>query len=316
MLTTQTSLGPVRKTLSPSLLDAVGKTPLLQLTRLGATLPDEVRLLAKAEWINPGGSVKDRPAANIIRKALGDGLLGNGKTLLDSTSGNMGISYATLGAALGIQVTLAIPASASQERLKILHALGARLHLSDALEGTDGALRLAKDLREQSPEQYFFADQYNNPVNWQAHFETTGPEIWEQTSGAVTHFIAGLGTTGTMMGCGKFLREVNEEIRLFGVQPDGPFHGLEGLKHLPTSIQPGIYDSSLTDETLEISTEEAHEMTRRIASEEGLLVGVSSGAAAAAALRVASRLRSGTVVTVFPDSGHKYLSEQFWGFSR
>jgi len=316
MLTIQTTLRPVRKTLSSSLLNAVGNTPLLPLTRLGAGLPAEVQLFAKAEWFNPGGSVKDRPAANIIRRALADGKLTNGKILLDSTSGNMGISYATLGASLGMNMTLTIPASASPERLKILQALGAELHLSDALEGTDGALRLAQEILEQNPERYFFADQYNNPANWQAHYETTGPEIWEQTRGALTHFVAGLGTTGTLMGGGRYLREKKAEIKLIAVQPDSSFHGLEGLKHLPSSIQPGIYDVNLADETLEISTEAAHEMTKRIAREEGLFVGVSSGAAAVAALSVASRLHEGCVVTVFPDSGYKYLSETFWGFTK
>jgi cysteine synthase B len=316
MVTTQTKLRLNRKTLSSGLLDAVGNTPLLPLARLGAEPPAGVRLFAKAEWFNPGGSVKDRPAANIIRRALADGQLGNGKILLDSTSGNMGISYATLGASLGIRVALAIPASASPERLKILAALGAELHRSDALEGTDGALLLARRLLEQNPERYFFADQYNNPANWQAHYQSTGPEIWRQTAGAVTHFVAGLGTTGTMMGAGRYLREHNPAIQLIGVQPDGPFHGLEGLKHLRTSILPGIYDSELADEVLGISSEEAYEMTKRIAREEGLFVGVSSGAAAVAAQRVAKDLEVGTVVTVFPDTGYKYLSQTFWGFEK
>jgi len=316
MVTTQTKLRLNRKTLSSGLLDAVGNTPLLPLARLGAGPPAGVRLFAKAEWFNPGGSVKDRPAANIIRRALADGQLGNGKILLDSTSGNMGISYATLGASLGIRVALAIPASASPERLKILAALGAELHRSDALEGTDGALLLARRLLEQNPERYFFADQYNNPANWQAHYQSTGPEIWRQTAGAVTHFVAGLGTTGTMMGAGRYLREHNPAIQLIGVQPDGPFHGLEGLKHLRTSILPGIYDSELADEVLGISSEEAYEMTKRIAREEGLFVGVSSGAAAVAAQRVAKDLEVGIVVTVFPDTGYKYLSQTFWGFEK
>lgn len=316
MFTTQIDTRPIRKTASSSLLEAVGKTPLLPLPRLGAGLPSAVQLYAKAEWFNPSGSVKDRPAANIIRRALADGGLGAGKTLLDSTSGNMGISYAMLGASRGIRVTLAIPASASPERLKILQALGAELHLSDALEGTDGALRLALEMLQEDAERYFFADQYNNPANWQAHYQSTGPEIWEQTSGQVTHFVAGLGTTGTLMGTGKYLREKNPGIKLIAVQPDNSFHGLEGLKHMPTSIQPGIYDAGFPDEILEIPTEEAHEMTMRLARGEGMFVGVSSGAAAAAALRVASHLREGNVVVVFPDSGFKYLSQAFWGFAK
>jgi cysteine synthase B len=315
MLKTQTNIRPIRKTLSHGLLAAVGKTPLVPLQRIGASLPADVQLFAKAEWFNPGGSVKDRPAANIVRQAIAAGNLGGGKTLLDSTSGNMGISYATLCASLGIPVTLAIPASASVERLKILRALGAELHLSDALEGTDGALRLAQEILKQDPDRFFFADQYNNPANWQAHYQSTGPEIGEQTGGEVTHFVAGLGTTGTLMGVGRYLQEKNPEIKLIAVQPDSSFHGLEGLKHMPSSIHPGIYDTSLADEILEIPTEEAHEMTKRIARQEGLFVGVSSGAAAVAALRVAASLRVGRVVTMFPDSGYKYLSQNFWGFA-
>jgi cysteine synthase B len=316
MLNTKTDIPMTRKTISNSLLDAVGYTPLLLLNRVTAGLPKAVNVFAKAEWFNPGGSVKDRPAANIIRAFLASRELSNGKALLDSTSGNMGISYATLAASLGIQVTLAVPASASPERMAILRMLGAEVHLSDALEGSDGAILLARQMAEANPERYFYANQYNNPANWQAHYQTTGPEIWQQSNNKITHLVIGLGTTGTLMGAGRYLREQNKSIKVIGFQPDAPFHGLEGLKHLPTAIPPGIYDPQFADEILEASTEEAHAMTKRLAREEGLFVGVSSGAASVVALRVAQQLKHGTVVTVFPDAGYKYLSESFWGFAQ
>ncbi len=290
----------------------VGNTPLLSFRRITAHLPPGVRIVAKAEWYNPGGSVKDRPALNIIRQAEQRGDLRPGVTLLDSTSGNMGIAYAMLGRARGIPVKLVIPANASPERLSILRAYGVEIVLSDPTEGTDGAIRLVREIYEADPHRYFFADQYNNPDNWQAHFYTTGPEIWEQTQGRITHFVAGLGTTGTMMGVGRRLRMLNAAVRLIAVQPDGPLHGLEGLKHLPTAIVPGIYDASLPDEVVPVRTEEAYAMCRRLAREEGLLVGVSAGAAMVAALRVAETLSEGFVVTVFPDSAAKYLSAPFW----
>lgn len=286
----------------------VGNTPLLPLTRLSSN----VQVFAKAEWFNPGGSIKDRPALNIMRAALSAGHLDGGRRLLDSTSGNMGISYATLGIALGIPVTLAIPANASPERLTILKALGAELVLTDPLEGSDGAIQVARRMAAEEPERYYFADQYNNPANWQAHYLNTGPEIVEQTGGQVTHFVAGLGTSGTLMGTGRYLRQYDPGIQILAVQPDAPFHGLEGLKHMSTAIQPGIYDKSFPDQILEVSTEEAYEMTLKLAREEGLFVGVSSGAAAVAALQIASELEHGSVVTVFPDAGYKYLSENFW----
>jgi len=306
----------IKKDLSNSLLDALGNTPLLPLANIGSNLPSGVQLFAKAEWFNPGGSVKDRPAANIIREAVVTGKLAKGRVLLDSTSGNMGISYATFAASLGIPVTLAVPASASPERLAILRMLGAEVQLSDALEGSDGAILLARQLARQDPERFFYADQYNNPANWQAHHRTTGPEIWEQTEGKITHFVVGMGTTGTLMGAGRYLREQNADIKIIAFQPDAPFHGLEGLKHMPSAIKPGIYDAHFADETLEASTEAAHAMTRRLASEEGLFAGVSSGAAAEVSLRVASELKDGVVVTIFPDAGYKYLSESFWGFEK
>lgn len=289
---------------------AVGNTPLLPLRRLGAHLPPSVQVFAKAEWFNPGASIKDRPALNILRTALADGSLAPGKRLLDSTSGNMGIAYATFGAALGIPVTLVIPANASPERLTILRALGAELILTDSLEGTDGAIRTARRMAEESPRLYFYANQYDNPANWQAHFLTTGPEIIRQTGGQVTHFVAGLGTSGTLSGVSRCLRQYDPRIRVIAVQPEASFHGLEGLKHMPSSIQPAIYDPSLHDETLLVPTEEAYAMARQLARLEGLFVGISSGAAAAAAMRLAEGLEEGMVVTLFPDAGYKYLSEQ------
>jgi S-sulfo-L-cysteine synthase (O-acetyl-L-serine-dependent) len=294
---------------------AVGNTPLLPLRRL-AKLPLGVHLYAKAEWFNPGGSVKDRPALNILRRALADGLLNGDKRLLDSTSGNMGISYATFGAALGVSVTLAIPANASPERLAILRALGAELVLTDPLEASDGAIRVARRMATEQPERYYFADQYNNPSNWQAHYLSTGPEIVQQTGGSVTHFVAGLGTSGTLMGVGRYLRQYNPAIQICAAQPDAAFHGLEGLKHMPSAILPGIFDPAFADRTLEIDTEAAYAMTLRLARQEGLFVGVSSGAAAVAALQVASQLKEGVVVAIFPDAGYKYLSEKFWEGAR
>ncbi len=293
-----------------SLARHVGDTPLLPLRRVTLGLPPGVKVFAKAEWFNPGGSVKDRPALNVIQNALLDGNLGNGKRLLDSTSGNMGISYATFGAALGIPVTLAVPASASAERLAILKALGAEVILTDPLEGSDGAILKARELAAKYPDKYWYANQYDNPANWQAHYLSTGPEILAQTSGQVTHFIAGLGTSGTLMGTGRYLREQLPGVKIIAFQPDAPFHGLEGLKHMPTAIRPGIYDESLAGSPLEVNTEAAREMALRLAREEGLFVGISSGAAVVAALHVASELDEGVVVTVLPDAGYKYLSDK------
>ncbi len=288
----------------------VGNTPLLPLRRLSLGLSPRTRLFAKAEWFNPGGSVKDRPALNIIQTALANGDLGNGKRLLDSTSGNMGISYATFGAALGIPVTLAIPASASPERMAILRALGAELIMTDPLEGSDGAILKARELAAEHPDLYWYANQYNNDANWQAHYRSTGPEIVAQTNEQVTHFIAGLGTSGTLMGTGRYLKEQLPHVRVIAFQPDAPFHGLEGLKHMASAIKPGIYEESVADEQVEVKTEAAHAMVKRLAREEGLFVGISSGAAAVAALQVAEQLDEGVVVTVFPDAGYKYLSDK------
>lgn len=288
----------------------VGNTPLLPLQRLSRGLSPRVKVFAKAEWFNPGGSVKDRPALNIIQTALSNGDLGNGKRLLDSTSGNMGISYATFGAVLGIPVTLTIPSSASAERFTTLRALGAELIPTDPTEGSDGAILEARRLAEEKPDVYWYARQYDNPANWQAHYETTGPEIVTQTNGEITHFVAGLGTSGTLTGTGRFLREQLPDVNIIAFQPDAAFHGLEGLKHMPTAIRPGIYDPTFADEVLEVKTEDAHEMVRLLAREEGLFVGISSGAAAIAALRVANELEEGIVVTIFPDAGYKYLSDK------
>ncbi len=290
----------------------VGNTPLLKFRRVTAHLPTQVEVYAKAEWYNPGGSIKDRPALNIIREAERRGDLWPGVTLLDSTSGNMGIAYAMLGAARGYAVKLVIPANVTPERLAILRAYGVELVLTDPAEGTDGAIRRVQEIYQAEPERYFFANQYDNPDNWKAHYYTTGVEIWEQTRGRVTHFVAGLGTSGTMMGAGRRLKTYNPEVQLVAVQPDSAFHGLEGLKHMSTAIVPGIYDSTLPDEITSVRTEDAHAMCRRIAREEGVLLGVSAGAAMVAALRVAEGLAEGVVVTILPDGAGKYLSQPFW----
>jgi cysteine synthase B len=292
------------------LLEAVGNTPMLPLRRVTRDISPDVKVYAKAEWFNPGGSVKDRPAFNIIRSAVFEGKLLPGMRLLDSTSGNMGIAYATFGAALDIPVTLALPSNASSERMAILRALGAELVRTDAMEGSDGAIHVAREMAAERPDLYYYANQYDNPSNWQAHYQTTAPEILEQTGGGVTHFVAGLGTSGTITGVSKYLREYNSEIEIIAVQPDSPFHGLEGLKHMPTAIQPAIFDPTTLDRTLEIPTELAYEMVACLAREEGYFVGISSGAAAVAALEVASKLESGVVVTIFPDAGYKYLSDE------
>lgn len=292
-------------------LSLIGNTPLLRLAKIGSAYP-QVELLAKAEWVNPGGSVKDRAAWNIIQEAERSGALTPGKVLLDSTSGNTGIAYAMIGAARGYRVRLFIPSNVSLERKRILKAYGAEIVYTDPMEGSDGAIRRVRELAAREPEKYFYANQYNNPANWQAHYQTTAPEIFEQTEGRITHFVAGLGTTGTFIGTARRLKELKPDVRCISFQPDSPFHGLEGLKHLPTSIIPGIYDPAVADENLEVSTEDAYAMALRLAREEGLLVGISSGAAVVAALQVASQVRRGVIVTIFPDSGDKYLSERFW----
>ncbi|MBC8505824.1 MAG: cysteine synthase family protein [Anaerolineales bacterium] len=292
-----------------ALLKAVGNTPLLPLRRVTKNISPDVKVYAKAEWFNPGGSVKDRPAFNIIRSALYECRLLPGMRLLDSTSGNMGIAYATFGAALDINVTLAMPENASPERVSILRALGAEVVFTDPLEGSDGAILVARQMAKEQPDLYFYANQYDNPANWQAHYNSTGPEIVEQTQGAVTHFVAGLGTSGTLTGVSRYLREYNPEVEIVAAQPDAAFHGLEGLKHMPTAIQPAIYDPKIPDRIAEVTTEAAHEMVRKLARQEGYFVGISSGAAAVAALQLAAELESGVVVTAFPDAGYKYLSD-------
>jgi len=294
-----------------SMIDLIGGTPLVRLRTFGADLPG-IELYAKAEFQNPGGSVKDRAALSILREAKRAGRLCDGVTILDATSGNTGIAYAMISAAYGYRLKLCMPANVTQERIRTLKAYGAELVLTNPMEGTDGAIREARRLVASDPQRYFYADQYNNDANWRAHYETTGPEIIEQTEGRITHFVAGLGTSGTFMGVGRRLREFNSDIQLISVQPDSPMNGVEGLKHMETAIRPGIYDDTLADEDVRIATERAYAFTRRLASEEGMLVGVSSGAALAAALDVAERAPEGVIVVVFPDSGTRYLSERFW----
>jgi cysteine synthase B len=290
--------------------DLVGGTPLLPLTFPG--LAPTVRVLAKAEWLNPGGSVKDRAARAIVLDAERKGQL-PAKRLLDASSGNTAIAYAMLGAARRFGVTICLPANASKERKALLQAYGAEVIETDPLEGSDEAIRQARRLATEAPRRYYYADQYGNPANARAHYEGTGPEIWRDTAGEVTHLLAGLGTTGTLMGTGRYLRERDPGIELIAVEPDDGFHGIEGLKHLPTSIVPGIYDASLPDRTLRVRTEEAYDMTRQLARDFGLSVGLSSGAAAVAARRVASELAAGCLVAIFPDGADRYLSLGLWG---
>jgi len=292
-------------------LALIGHTPLLRLQRVGADFPG-VEFYAKAEWANPGGSVKDRPAMNIIREAERAGLMTKDKILIDSTSGNTGIAYAMICAARGYRLRLFVPSNVSQERRQILKAYGAEIVYTDPMEGSDGAIRKVREMASEDPALYFYANQYDNPNNWRAHYQTTAPEIFEQTEGRATHFVAGLGTSGTFVGTARRLKELNPRVHCTSFQPDSAFHGLEGLKHMPTAIVPKIYDPSLADENLEISTEAAYAMTVRLAREEGLLVGVSAGAAMVACLKVAQKFRRGVFVTLFPDSGDKYLSERFW----
>jgi cysteine synthase B len=294
---------------NPSIVDLVGNTPLIRLRRIERAVPG-VELYAKAEWQNPGGSVKDRPALRMIQEGLASGQLAPGRVLLDATSGNTGIAYAMMGAALGFKVELCLPENVTPERKRILRAYGAGLVFTDPLEGSDGAIRMAHTMHASDPAKYFYADQYNNDFNWKAHYDTTGPEIIRQVGARLTHFVAGLGTSGTFVGAGRRLREFNEEIVLASVQPDSPLHGLEGLKHMESAIVPGIYDPKLADEDVRVGTEEAYEMTRRLAQEEGLLVGISSGANLAGALKVAGK--DAVVVVVFCDGGERYLSERFW----
>src|SRR5438270_3584971 len=297
-----------------SLLDRIGNTPLLRLERVGQQFPN-VAFCAKAEWFNPSGSVKDRPALGMIQAGLASGALRSDKTIIDATSGNTGIAYAMIGAALGFPVQLCLPDSASHERKRILAALGAELVITAGDEGTDGAIRKVHEIVEQSPEKYFYPDQYSNPANWQAHYRTTANEIWEQTSGRITHFVAALGTSGTFVGTTRRLKELNPQIHCASLQPGASFHGLEGWKHMETAIRPGIYDDRLADENLPVSTEEAYRLVKRLAREEGLLVSPSSAAALLGCFQVAKRIpeqQHAVMVTVFADSASKYLNERFW----
>lgn len=309
--------GPLAPALpGAGLVGLIGDTPLMDLSFLVDRPP--VRLLAKAELTNPGGSVKDRPALAMIQAAEAEGRLGpagdhrRDRRILDATSGNTGIALAMIGAAKGYGVTLCMPANASRERKALLAAYGAEVILTDPLDGSDGAIRKARELHGQDPDRYCYLDQYANPANWQAHFSTTGPEIWAQTEGRLSHFVTALGTTGTFVGVGRFLRRQSGPVRLISVQPDSPINGLEGLKHLETAIVPEIYDPDLADEEWTVSTEDAYEMVKVLARTAGLAVGVSTGANVATALRLARGLSAGTVVTVLCDGAERYLSESFW----
>jgi S-sulfo-L-cysteine synthase (O-acetyl-L-serine-dependent) len=295
-----------------SIDELVGNTPLLRLRRFEQEVVRGVELYAKAEWKNPGGSVKDRAAIRMIIEGERSGQLTRGKTILDATSGNTGISYAMIAAARGYSVTLCIPENVTPERKRILRAYGAELVFTNPLEGSDGAIREVRRMFDEQPDRYFYPDQYSNPANWQAHYDTTGPEILAQTAGRVTHFVAGLGTSGTFVGTGRFLRHRKPDVQLVSVQPDAALHGLEGLKHMESAIVPGIYDPQLADVDMRVGTEEAYECTRRLATEQGLLVGISSGAALAAGLKLARTVDQAVMVMIFSDGGEKYLSERFW----
>ena len=297
-----------------SLLESqIGNTPLIRLRRVVRDLPDGIEIYAKAEHLNPGGSVKDRAALAMIRAGEQSGELTPDKTILDATSGNTGIAYAMIGAARGYKVTLCLPQNASRERKRILKIYGAEIIETDPLSGTDAAQIAARELAAKHPEKYFYPDQYNNEANWREHYNSTAPEIWAQTGRRITHFVAGLGTTGTFVGASRRLKEFNPQIQAISMQPDSPLHGLEGMKHLETAIVPGIYDANLADENVEVSTEDAFEMTKRLAREEGIFVGVSAGANVFAAIRLAKQLKTeAVVVTILCDGGGKYLSERFW----
>jgi cysteine synthase B len=305
---------PGKPTLGQRTVDRIGNTPLLRLVRIAGDLPG-VEVLGKAEWLNPGGSVKDRAAANIVAQARAAGKLTSGKILLDSTSGNTGIAYAMIGAAQGFPVTLCMPENVSVERKRILHAYGANILYTEPGDGSDGAIRMARELAAKHPDLYYYADQYSNDANWQAHYYGTANEIWQQTEGRITHFVSMLGTSGTFMGTTRRLKELNPRIRCISLQPDSAFHGIEGAKHMASAIVPKIYDSSLADADLGISTEDAYTMAKRLAREEGLLVGISAAAAVVGCLQLARQLKKNehtVFVTILCDSGDKYLSERFW----
>ncbi len=295
-----------------SILDLIGNTPLLRIANVTAGVPPGVKIYAKLEGMNPGGSVKDRPAWRMVQEGLRAGKLRPGKTILDSTSGNTGIALAMIGSVLLYPVELVMPENVSLERKRIIHAYGAKVTYSDPMEGSDGAIRLCRKILDADPQKYFKPDQYFNPMNPQAHYENTGPEIFRQTNGTVTHFVAGIGTGGTIMGTGRYLKEVNREIQVIAVEPDDALHGLEGLKHMATSIVPGIYHEEELDGKIPVSTEDAYSMVYRLSQEEGVLVGQSSGAAMFASIKIARKLRAGTIVTIFPDFGDKYLTTNLW----
>ncbi|WP_353071936.1 PLP-dependent cysteine synthase family protein [Tunturiibacter gelidoferens] len=303
------------KPFGTSILDRVGHTPLVRLERLSSHLPG-IQILGKAEWANPGGSVKDRAASAIVADAQHRGLLNDTRGLLDATSGNTGIAYAMLGAALGFRVTLCMPSNVSPERKRYLAAYGAEVLWTDPANGSDGAIRKARELAAAEPDKYYYADQYSNDENWKAHYRTTATEIWEQTEGQITHFVAGLGTSGTFMGTTRRLKELNPSIRCISMQPDSPFNGLEGLKHMATAIVPRIYDPSLADANIDIPTETAYDMAKNLARNQGLLIGISAAAAVAACLQIgeqeASAGREAVIVTILCDSAEKYMSERFW----
>jgi cysteine synthase B len=296
-----------------SALDLIGDTPLVEIHKITeGIVPSRVRIFAKLEGFNPGGSVKDRPALRMVQEGIRTGKLRPGKTILDSTSGNTGIALALIGRILGYPVELIVPANVSVERKKIIYAYGAKVTYSDPLEGSDGAIRLCRQILDENPDKYFKPDQYFNPMNPQAHYDTTGPEIYRQTNQTITHFVAGIGTGGTVMGTGRYLKEMNPAIQVIAVEPDDALHGLEGLKHMASSIVPGIYHEAELDEKISVTTDDAYAMVYRLSQEEGLLVGQSSGAALFAALKIARKLRSGTIVTLFPDFGDKYLTTNLW----
>jgi cysteine synthase B len=310
--------------LGSGVLDRIGNTPLIRLDSLTTHLPG-IQILGKAEWANPGGSVKDRAASAIVADAQSRGLLGasaatEGQRLLDATSGNTGIAYAMLGAAMGFGVTLCMPANVSPERKKILAAYGAEVVSTDPADGSDGAIRKARELAAEGRDRFYYADQYGNPANWKAHYQSTAPEIWRQTDGQITHFVAGLGTSGTFMGTTRRLKEFSAGIQCISMQPDSAFHGLEGMKHMGSAIVPAIYDPDLADRNIEMETEKAYAMAKRLAREEGVLVGVSAAANVAAALQIAEetaargagKLQDTVIVTILCDSADKYLSERFW----
>jgi cysteine synthase B len=305
---------PANSKLGQRSVELIGNTPLLRLEHIARDLPN-VQILGKAEWYNPGGSVKDRAAFNIVKEGRRSGKFAPGKILLDSTSGNTGIAYAMIGAAEGFSVTLCMPENVSVERKRILFAYGATIIYTDPADGSDGAIRAVRELFAREPEKYFYADQYSNPANWQAHYHGTASEIWQQTEGRVTHFLSMMGTSGTFMGTARRLKELNPNVRCISLQPDSPFHGIEGAKHMASAIVPGIYDSALADEDIGISTEDSYAMAIRLSREEGLLAGISAGSAVEGAMQVAKRLdpkQEVVIVAILPDSGDKYLSERFW----